>query len=186
MKPFLAGLTATFVILAAWSIDGANNAAQPLPVVTHPPPQVTYVTITDPPATTSSTTSSTISTTTWAPPLLPADHVCYDWLPLLLEVGWPADRDILATALTIMWRESRCQADADSGPDHCAFQINAFWSSQGSNPPNWLKAQGIADNHAELLTDPTKCVKAALAIYHYSLDRHGDGFLPWTTYSGRP
>ena len=188
MKPLLAGSLAAFAILVGWSIDSAIQADPPLVVATDPPPQVTYVTITDPPAATTSTSSTTSSTTTttFVPALLPVDHVCYDWLPMLLEAGWPADPDILATALTIMWRESRCQADADSGPDHCAFQINAFWSSQGSNPPNWLKAHGIADTHAELLTDPMKCVRAALAIYHYSLERHGDGFLPWTTYSGRP
>jgi len=85
-----------------------------------------------------------------------------------------------------MWRESRCQADADSGPDHCAFQINAFWSSDKSNPPNWLASKGIANTHAELLTDPVKCVKAALAIYQYSVERNGDGFLPWVTYSAKP
>ena len=185
MKPFIAGTLAAAAILAGWSIDSALDDQQPLPVVTDPPPAVTYVTITEPPATTTSTTSTSTTTTTWAPALLPPDHVCYDWLPLVLEAGWPADPDILATALTIMWRESRCQPDADSGPDHGLFQINRFWSSDQSNPPNWLNAQGIAPNH-DALFDPLTNARAAWAIYQYSEARNGDGFLPWTTYSGRP
>ena len=182
MKPFIAGTLAAAAIIAGWSIDTAIDAEQPLPVATEPPPTVTYVTITEPPTTTS---TSTTTTTTWAPVLVPVDHVCYDWLPQLLEAGWPADPDILATALTIMWRESRCQPDADSGPDHGLFQINRFWSSNQSNPPNWLAAQGVAPNH-DALFDPATNIAAALAIYRYSETRNGDGFLPWTTYSGRP
>lgn len=145
------------------------------------------VVITTPPATTTivTTTTSTVPaiTTSTQPALLPPDHVCYEWLPQLLKAGWPADPDILATALTIMWRESRCQPDADSGPDHGLFQINRFWSSDRSNPPNWLAAQGIAPNH-DALFDPMTNIRAAWAIYQYSLARNGDGFLPWTTYSG--
>ena len=104
---------------------------------------------------------------------------------MMLEEGWPADREILETALTIMWRESRCQPDADSGPDHGLFQINRFWSSDKSNPPNWLAAQGIAQSHDELF-DPRTNIRAALAIYNYSCNRNGADrcFAPWTTWSG--
>ena len=90
----------------------------------------------------------------------------------MLEEGWPADREILETALGIMYRESRCQPDADSGPDHGLFQINRFWSSDKSNPPNWLAAQGIANSHDELF-DPRINIRAALAIYNYSCERNG-------------
>ena len=103
----------------------------------------------------------------------------------MLEEGWPADREILETALGIMYRESRCQPDADSGPDHGLFQINRFWSSDRSNPPNWLAAQGIAANH-DALFDPRINIRAALAIYNYSCERNGADrcFAPWTTWSG--
>ena len=103
----------------------------------------------------------------------------------MLEEGWPADREILETALGIMYRESRCQPDADSGPDHGLFQINRFWSSDRSNPPNWLAAQGIAQTHDELF-DPRTNIRAALAIYKYSCERNGVDrcFAPWTTWSG--
>ena len=52
---------------------------------------------------------------------------------------------------------------ADSGPDHGLFQVNIFWSSDRSNPPNWLAAQGIAQSHDELF-DPRINIRAALAI----------------------
>ena len=191
MKPLLAGILAAAAILTGWSINTAIDDQQPLTIVTDPPAPIAYVAITDPPATTSSsTTSSTISststTTTFVPALLPVDHVCYDWLPLLLETGWPTDPEILGTALTIMWRESRCQPDADSGPDHGLFQINRYWCRPSRYTPNgWLQDRQLVVD-CDSLFDPATNVASALAIWHYSEDRNGDGFLPWTTYSGRP
>lgn len=96
----------------------------------------------------------------------------------MIENGWPQETKLLERALRIMWRESRCTPLADSGPDHGLFQINRFWSSEGSNPPNWLAAQGIAPNH-DALFDPVTNIRAALAIYTYSLFKNGDGWQPW-------
>lgn len=159
-----------------------TQATAPNTVIVTLPPATTSTTTTEPATTTS---SSTTSTTTW-PALLPADHVCYEWLPLLIETGWPTDPDILGTALTIMWRESRCQPDADSGPDHGLFQINRYWCRPSKYTANgWLQDRGLATD-CDSLFDPATNIRAALAIYEYSFDRNGDGFLPWTTYSGRP
>jgi hypothetical protein len=184
MKPtrLALGLALAAFALVVWP-SGPEPQVQPVDTAPN------TVVITRSIVTTTTTTSTTsIPTTVPAPTTtayvgVPADHVCYEWLPAMLEAGWPRDPDILATALTIMWRESRCQPDADSGPDHGLFQVNRFWSSDQSNPPNWLAAQGIAPNH-DALFDPMTNIRAALAIYQYSLDRNGDGFLPWTTYSG--
>ena len=183
------GVVATAAILIAWmgpasETPPAPATAAPISVVIQP----VRSTVTETSTTSTTSTSTTVpatTTTTFTPALLPVDHVCYEWLPTMLKAGWPADPDILATALTIMWRESRCQPSADSGPDHGLFQINRFWSSNQSNPPNWLAAQGVAPNH-DALFDPATNIAAALAIYRYSEVRNGDGFLPWTTYSGRP
>ena len=191
MKPLFAGILTAAAILTGWSIDSAIDDQQPLTIATDPPAPIAYVAITDPPATTSTTLSTTTSTsttttTTFVPALLPVDHVCYDWLPLLLETGWPTEPDILATALTIMWRESRCQPDADSGPDHGLFQVNRYWCEPSRYTPNgWLQDRGLVVD-CDSLFDPAINVASALAIWHYSEDRNGDGFLPWTTYSGRP
>ena len=160
---------------APTTIQVATVAIQPVP------PTVTTT------STVTSTTSTVLATTTTAyvPALVGPDTVCAEWAPMMLEEGWPADREILETALTIMYRESRCQPDADSGPDHGLFQVNIFWSSDRSNPPNWLAAQGIAQNHDQLF-DPRTNIRAALAIYRYSCERNGSDrcFAPWTTWSG--
>ena len=79
-------------------------------------------------------------TTTTTLPAVPVDHVCYEWLPAMLEAGWPADPDILATGLTIMWRESRCTPTADSGPDHGLMQINRYWCKPSRySAAGWLQ-----------------------------------------------
>lgn len=182
------GVVATAAILIAWM--GPASEPQPTPVSTAPiTVEIKPVTFTDTSIVTTTSTTTTVpatTTTTFVPALLPVDHVCYDWLPLLLEHGWPAEPDILGTALTIMWRESRCQPDADSGPDHGLFQINRYWCRPSKYTPNgWLQDRGIVID-CDSLFDPATNVQAALAIWHYSEDRNGDGFLPWTTYSGRP
>ena len=189
MNPFrlAIGAICALAVAIAWmgpdsepTVSVAPTAIQTSIVALKPtPPTVT---------TTSIVTTSTVpapTTTAYVPALVGPDTVCAEWAPMMLEEGWPADREILETALGIMWRESRCQPDADSGPDHGLFQINRFWSSDRSNPPNWLAAQGIANSHDELF-NPRTNIRAALAIYNYSCERNGPDrcFAPWTTWSG--
>lgn len=145
-------------------------------------PSVAPSTVVLRPATTTPPTTAPTTTTSAPVALVGPDTPCQQWVPEMLEAGWPADRDILETALGIMWRESRCQPGADSGADHGLFQINRFWSSDKSNPPNWLAAQGIAQTHDDLF-DPMTNLKAAWAIAQYSMDRNGVYFAPWTTWS---
>ena len=189
MNPFrlAIGAICALAVAIAWmgpdsepTVTVAPKARQTSIVALKPtPPTVTTTSI----VTTTTVPAST--TTTYVPALVGPDTVCSEWAPMMLEEGWPADREILETALGIMYRESRCQPDADSGPDHGLFQINRFWSSDRSNPPNWLAAQGIAQTHDELF-DPRTNIRAALAIYNYSCERNGVDrcFAPWTTWSG--
>ena len=186
MSPFRLAIGAICALAVAIAWMGPDSEPTP----TGPPtaPQTSIVSLAPTPPTVTTTTqatTTTTSTTTTQPMigLVGPDTPCQEWLPLMLEEAWPRDKELLETALWIMWRESRCQPDADSGPDHGLFQINRFWSSDRSNPPNWLADKGIAANHDQLF-DPRTNVRAALAIYFYSLERNGDGFLPWTTYSG--
>jgi hypothetical protein len=179
------GLGLALCGLAVW-IWPSGPEPQAEPVDTAP----NTVVIIRPTSTTSSSTSTIVTTTTVPPtttttlPAIPVDHVCYDWLPAMLEAGWPTDPDILATALTIMWRESRCTPTADSGPDHGLMQINRYWCKPSRYTANgWLQDRGLVTD-CDSLFDPATNLRSALAIYHYSLDRNGDGFLPWTTYSG--
>ena len=193
MNPFrfAIGAICALALALAWigpsreeTPSAAPTAIQTPTVAIQPVPPTVTTTST---STTTSTTTTVPATTTTAyvPALVGPDTVCSEWAPMMLEEGWPADREILETALGIMYRESRCQPDADSGPDHGLFQINRFWSSDRSNPPNWLAAQGIAQTHDELF-DPRTNIRAALAIYNYSCNRNGADrcFAPWTTWSG--
>ena len=191
MNPFRFAIGAICAVALALAWIGPSQEQTPSAAPT--PIQSPTVAIQPTPPTVTTTSTSIVTTTTvlatttttfpWA--LIAADHVCEEWGPMMLEEGWPADREILETALGIMYRESRCQPDADSGPDHGLFQINRFWSSDRSNPPNWLAAQGIAQTHDELF-DPRTNIRAALAIYKYSCERNGVDrcFAPWTTWSG--
>lgn len=191
MKPFrlLAGIAATIAVITF-------AFGQPPETVTLPAQAPNTVIVTLPPTTLATTTTTTLTpavsttkpqvTTLPKRALLPADHVCIEWLPTMLEAGWPDNPDVLAMALTIAWRESRCQATADSGPDHGIWQINRYWCNPSRYTPNgWLQDRGLVTNCDDLF-DPLTNARAALAIYNYSVDRNGDGFLPWTTYSARP
>ena len=191
MSPFRFAIGAICAIAVAIAWIGPDNepavreapiAVQTSIVTLAPTPPTSTSTTT---STSTSTTSTTTSTTEPMIGLVGPDSPCQEWLPLMLEEGWPRDKPTLETALHIMWRESRCTPTADSGPDHGLFQINRFWISDQSNPPYWLAAQGIAQTHDDLF-DPRTNVRAALAIYKYSCDRNGADrcFAPWTTWSG--
>lgn len=52
----------------------------------------------------------------------PAGSKCPQWYATALEAGWQPEHWTRLDA--IMWRESRCQPWADSGPDHGLVQIN--------------------------------------------------------------
>ena len=188
MNPFRFAIGAICALALALAWIGPSREETPsvaptaiqTPTVAIQPTPPTVTTTTE-----ATTTTSSTSTTQPMIGLVGPDTPCDQWLPMMLEEGWPADKEVLETALWIMYRESRCQPDADSGPDHGLFQINRFWSSDRSNPPNWLASKGIAQTHDELF-DPRTNIRAALAIYWYSCDRNGVDrcFAPWTTWSG--
>jgi len=57
-----------------------------------------------------------------------ASYKCGVWFPLAISQGWPDNPIVLKTLDRVMWRESRCTPDADSGPDHGLMQINQIHS----------------------------------------------------------
>jgi hypothetical protein len=170
---FIGGLLAA-TALALVYLDPGNP-----PVAIEPPrPSQAPIVATVPKPTTTTSSTTTTTTSTLPPDLVKSSTPCQEWLPLMIEVGWPLDTKVLERALKIMYRESRCQPGADSGPDHGLFQINRFWSSSETNPPYWLAFYGIAADH-DALFDPATNLRAALALYRYSLEQNGDGWHPW-------
>jgi hypothetical protein len=170
---FIGALSVTLALLLIYLDTGSTTGK-----IEAPTPSQAPITTSPPKTTTTSTTTTTTTTTTIPVDLVKASTPCQEWLPLMLDVGWPTDTKILERALKIMWRESRCQPSADSGPDHGLFQINRFWSSTESNPENWLAFYGIAPDH-DALFDPKTNIRAALALYIYSSERNGNGWHPW-------
>ena len=114
-----------------------------------------------------------IPTTTIAPVVIVEvsdDTECQQWLQTALVAGWPNDRKILDRLGFIMWRESRCQPDADSGPDHGLTQINQIHTQ-------WITDLGWT---LEEMKDPAKNLRFAWLLYS---GREANGQCGWTPWS---
>jgi len=114
-----------------------------------------------------------IPTTTIAPVVIvevSEDTECQMWLQTALEAGWPNDRKILDRLGFIMWRESRCQPTADSGPDHGLTQINQIHSK-------WITDLGWTH---EQMKDPALNLRFAWLLYS---GREANGQCGWTPWS---
>ena len=114
-----------------------------------------------------------IPTTTIAPVVIvdvSDDTECQQWLQNALKAGWPNDRKILDRLGFIMWRESRCQPDADSGPDHGLTQINQIHTQ-------WITDLGWT---LEEMKDPAKNLRFAWLLYS---GREANGQCGWTPWS---
>ena len=112
-------------------------------------------------------------TTTIAPVVIVEvsdDTKCQQWLQTALEAGWPNDRKILDRLGFIMARESSCQPDADSGPDHGLTQINQIHTQ-------WITDLGWT---LEEMKDPAKNLRFAWLLYS---GREANGQCGWTPWS---
>ena len=98
------------------------------------------------------------------------DTECQQWLQTALEAGWPNDRKILDRLGFVMWRESRCQPTADSGPDHGLTQINQIHTQ-------WITDLGWT---LEEMKDPAKNLRFAWLLYS---GREANGQCGWTPWS---
>ena len=106
---------------------------------------------------------------------------CPKWESLAVQVGWkPGD---VAKLSGIMYRESRCMPHVFNenkksdgrvwSKDLGLMQINDYsWR-------RWLRNQGIIVQDADLFIPATN-LRAALAIYQYGEDRHGNGWVAWS------
>jgi hypothetical protein len=114
-----------------------------------------------------------IPTTTIAPVVIVEvsdDTECQQWLQTALKAGWPNDRKVLDRLGFVMWRESRCQPDADSGPDHGLTQINQIHTQ-------WITDLGWT---LEEMKDPAKNLRFAWLLYS---GREANGQCGWTPWS---
>jgi len=105
---------------------------------------------------------------TYAPDAF-ASYKCGVWFPLAISQGWPDNPIVLKTLDRIMWRESRCTADADSGPDHGLLQINKIHTK-------WLDDLGWTH---EDMKDPTANLRFAWLLYSGREANGQCGWTPW-------
>lgn len=107
---------------------------------------------------------------------------CDDVVRIALSVGWPASE--LAQLKRVAFRESRCtnaHNTLDPGPYGSigVMQVNSFWCSPSKYwPAGYLQAHGIVRACGDLF-NATINMRAALAIWQYAHDKHGDGWGPW-------
>lgn len=110
---------------------------------------------------------------------------CEVWEQVAISVGWKTSE--IPKLSQIMYRESRCQTHVFNqnkrkdgtvwSKDLGLMQINDYsWRK-------WLKAQKIIKTDADLFVGVIN-LKAALAIWNYGENRHGNGWIAWSATSG--
>ena len=119
---------------------------------------------------------------------VPSDALCPQWWPLAIEAGWTLD--LLPTLDYVMWRESRCLPDQhnttlnkDGSSDMGLTQINDRSWCLGTRwyPNGYLQTIGVLNYvGCNELFDPYTNLKAAKAIYDYSLRENDAGWQPWS------
>lgn len=143
-----------------------------------PPPPPTPI-----PVTTLRTLPIVSQTTT----TLPSDALCPQWWPLAIEAGWLPEH--METLDYVLHRESRCQPEAhnttlnrDGSSDIGLSQINDRSWCLGTRwyPNGYLQTVGVLDYvGCDELFDPYINLKAAKALYDYSLRANENGWQPW-------
>lgn len=135
------------------------------------PPITVTVTTTVPVVTTVPVPETTSAPTTTMPDLSGVDWValaratygkCGEWHDLAISVGWPEEE--WKHLQQVIYRESRCQADAWNGADGGLTQINQIHTK-------WLSDMGWS--HPNDMFDPEKNLTFAFRLWETS------GWKPW-------
>lgn len=157
------------------------NQSQPAPQRGTIPslPPIVYSLISTAPST--SVLEPTTTTTTTAPaaptlppvPLVGPDTPCQEWVPEALNAGWPENRQIIETLMSVMWRESRCDPAALSKTsDHGLLQVNEIHRAYVE------QIWGVPFEVA--MSDPAKNLHFAWLLYS---EREADGLCGWQPWS---
>ena len=174
MNPFkFLSLTFGFYLSLVIVFGGGSNASpEPTPTPTSFP-RVTVVMLTPEQQTDRLAELAPSPTTTLAPVVIvdvSEDTECQMWLQTALQAVWPNERKVLDRLGFVMWRESRCQPTADSGPDHGLTQINSIHTA-------WINDLGwtFAD-----MKDPAKNLRFAWLLYSGREANNQCGWTPWS------
>jgi len=106
-----------------------------------------------------------------------AQRKCVQWIDTALEAGWqPEDMPRL---MRIMWRESRCLPDACGETDSPHLRKCRDWGLMQINDYSWKRIIREMGWHIEQMHDPLENLRFARWLFEYSLERNGDGWVPW-------
>lgn len=177
-----AGAVSVSIMVIAFQADGSSAPQDTRAIVGTTTPPVIYSPITQAPATTAITVEQSTTSTepvsvppTEAPvPLVGPDTPCQEWIPLAVQQGWPADRDILETLASVMYRESRCQPTVvnPTSPDHGLLQVNEIHRA--------YVEQLYGMPFEEAMADPARNLNFAWHLYS-ELEAQGRcGWEPWS------
>ena len=166
-------------LLAITSATLALIAFRGAEAQTPPPPTPTPVT--------TLRTLPIVPQTTTTLPQTPPDALCPQWWPLAIEAGWLPEH--METLDYVLHRESRCDPtqhnttlNRDGSSDIGLTQINGrSWCKPTRWYPNgYLQTVGVLDYvGCDELFNPYINLKAAKALYDYSLRANENGWQPW-------
>ena len=181
MKPLRLLLLSALGYVTLLAIFGPNirMSDEPTPTTNRPTP-IVYAPISTVPPTTIRTVEESTTSVEPAPaptlppvPLVGPDTPCQEWVPEAVQAGWPENRDILETLMSIMWRESRCDPAALSkSSDHGLLQVNEIHRAYVE------ELYGIPFELA--MADPIKNLNFA---WHLYAEREAGGQCGWQPWS---
>ena len=102
---------------------------------------------------------------------------CPQWMGTALTAGWePQDLPRLSR---IMFRESRCLPDACGETDSPQYRKCRDWGLMQINDYSWKRIIREMGLSIEQMHDPYWNLWFARWLFEYSLERNGDGWVPW-------
>lgn len=105
------------------------------------------------------------------------DGTCIEYVMPALLVGWQPEE--LPRLMRIMWRESRCIPDACGKTDSPHIRKCRDWGLMQINDYSWKTTIRNLGLDIEQMHDPYWNLWFARWLFEYSLERNGDGWVPW-------
>ena len=174
LTKFLIGIIATLTVIVG-ALAGTNNDEPIVTTTTAPALQETTTTLGAHEALQedlAETTTIVPETTTTVPVIVNAalDTPCYEWLGLAVAQGWTNTPEVLEKLGRIIWKESRCQALAESASDSGLTQINQIHAAYLADL-GWTEAD---------MLDPSKNLYFAWRLYSEREASGRCGWQPWS------
>lgn len=102
---------------------------------------------------------------------------CPEWTAKALTAGWqPLE---VPRLLRIMHRESRCKPEACGETDSPTIRKCRDWGLMQINDYSWKTTIRNLGLSIEQMHDPYWNLWFARWLFEYSLERNGDGWVPW-------